>query len=76
MVVYEVDIVDNEMPYYLGQPHRLAFVEAFCFRRVCMLGIGGLMVFMDANCARRGRISFAVESNNNFGQENKIIITL
>ena len=57
MVVYEADIVDNEMPYYLGQPHRLAFVEAFCFRRVCMLGIGGLMVFMGANCARRGRIS-------------------
>lgn len=58
--MYEADIVDNETPYYSGQPHRLAFVEAFCFRRVCMLGVeGGLMAFMDANCARRGRVSFS-----------------
>lgn len=49
------DIADSEMPYYLGHPHKRASVGAFCFRRVCMFGlVDGLMVFMDANCARRG----------------------
>lgn len=49
------DIADSEMPYYLGHPHKRASVGAFCFRRVCMFDlVDGLMVFMDANCARRG----------------------